>query len=95
MSPLLFVSYMIPLTLLQRKEISIYEFKGKLQRINHLLFMGDDKLYGNEKDQISFLVNLFHCSSMDFKMEFSLAKVNEEQSQRNFKYSITIMRNDI
>ena len=47
--PLLFVLCMIPLTLILRKVIAVYEFKEKEARINALSFMDDLKLLVRHK----------------------------------------------
>ena len=74
LSPLLFVLCMIPLTLILRKAKAGYEFEHKCQKINHLLFMDDLKLYGKDEDQISSLINTVYCFTTDIKMEFGLKK---------------------
>ena len=51
LSPLLFVSAMIPLTHILRKSKPGYEFSGSEEKIHHLLYMDDLKLYSkNEKE---------------------------------------------
>ena len=67
-SPLLFVSVMIPLTLVLRQT------KKRGKKINHLLFMDDLKLFAKNEDQIDRLVNTVRIFSEDIKMEFGLPK---------------------
>ena len=55
LSPLLFVVAMIPLTLLLRKEKMGYSFGETGQKINHLLFMDDLKLYGRNWEEVKKL----------------------------------------
>ena len=74
LSPLLFVLAMIPMTLVLRKTNIFYELKKKGERINHLLFMDDLKLFAKDKDQIDSLVNTVRVFSEDIKMEFGLSK---------------------
>ena len=45
LSPLLFVLTLIPLSLILRKARAGYEFSVSREKINHLLFMDDLKLY--------------------------------------------------
>ena len=45
LSPLVFVSVLIPLSLVLRKTKVAYEFSGSKENISHLLFMDDLKLY--------------------------------------------------
>ena len=56
LSPLIFIIYMIPLSLLLRKVKASYEQGRKEFKLNHLLFMDDLKLYGKSEDQIDSLV---------------------------------------
>ena len=50
-SLLLFIVALITLSLILRKVKAAYEFSGRKDKINHLLFMGDLKLHCcNEKD---------------------------------------------
>ena len=45
LSPLVFVLALIPLSLIIRKTKAAYEFSESKEKINHLLFMDDLKLY--------------------------------------------------
>ena len=74
LSPLQFVMTMIPLTLMLRKTNIFYEVRKKGERINHLLFMDDLKLFTKTVDQIGSLVNTVRIFSEDIKMEFGLSK---------------------
>ena len=65
---------MIQLSLVFRKVKTGYKFKGKQQRINHLLFMDDLKLYGKSEVQIDFLVKTIQLVSTDTEMEFGIKK---------------------
>ena len=56
LSPLLFALCMIPLTLLLRQTKAGYQFKGRHEKINHLLYIDDLKLYGKDEAQIDSLV---------------------------------------
>ena len=73
-SPILFVLMMIPLTLVLRHTKTSYELKKGGQKINHLLFMDDLKLFVKNEDQIDSLVNTARIISEDIKMEFGLPK---------------------
>ena len=56
MSPLLFVASLLPLTVVLRKMKQGHSFgKGKI-KLNHLLFMGDLKLYGGSQPDIDSLI---------------------------------------
>ena len=45
LSPLVFVLALVPLSLILRKGKSAYEFSESEEKINHILFMDDLKLY--------------------------------------------------
>ena len=74
LSPLLFVLVMIPLTLVLRQTKASYELKKGGKKINHLLFMDDQKLFAKIEDKIDSLVNTVRIFSEDIKMEFVLPK---------------------
>ena len=73
-SPLIFVIYLIPLSLLLRKAKASYEWGRKEFKLNHLLFMDDLKLFGKSDDQIDSLVQTVFTFSEDIGMEFALKK---------------------
>ena len=62
LSPLLFVHLMIPLTILLRKEKIGYRFTKDTSGnvLNHLLFMDDLKLYGQNEEELERLVGPRH-----------------------------------
>ena len=74
LSPLLFILCMIPLTMILRKAKAGFEFKGRQQKVNHLLYMDDLKLYAKDESQVSSLVDTVYAFSTDIKMEFGLKK---------------------
>ena len=75
LSPLVFVLALIPLSLILRKAKAAYEFSESKEKINHLLFMDDLKLYSrNEKGLDSLLKTQTVCVfSEDTGMEFGIA----------------------
>ena len=52
LSSLILVIWMIPLSLLLRKVKASYEWGRKEFKLNHLLFVGDLKLFEKSEDQI-------------------------------------------
>ena len=69
LSPLLFVVALIPVTIILRTLKQGYSFgKGK-ERLNHLLFMDNLKLYGSN-DEIGSLVKVVKIMSGDIGMQF-------------------------
>ena len=66
--------FMIPLTMILRNDKAGYEFKGRQQKVNHLLYMDDLKLYAKDESQVSSLVDSGYVFSTDIKMEVGLKK---------------------
>ena len=56
LSPLVFVLTLIPLSLILRKTKAAYEFSESKEKINHLLFMDDSKLYSQSEKGLNSLV---------------------------------------
>ena len=73
LSPLLFVISMIPLTHVLRKDNARHTLGGG-EKINHLLFMDDLKLYGKSENEIKGLVSIIEVFSQDIGMEFGIKK---------------------
>ena len=67
---------MIPLTILLAKEKFEYRFtkdtSGNI--LNHLSFMDDLKLYGQNEEELERLVEIVHIYSKDVGIEFRLDK---------------------
>ena len=64
LSPFLLVIRMIPLTRVLCKAKAIYTLGGE-EKINHLLFMDDVKLYGKSENEIKGLVSTVLVFSQD------------------------------
>ena len=64
LSPLLFVVALIQMTLTLRKARFAYEFQNG-EKINHLLFMDDLKLYAKSERGLDSLVQTVHVLSSD------------------------------
>ena len=73
-SPLLFVLCLIPLTVILRKSESAYQFLSDKEKINHLLFMYDLKLYATNEKGLETLVQTVRIFSDDIGMEFGINK---------------------
>ena len=56
LSPLVFLLALIPLSLILRKVKAAYEFSESKEKINHLLFMDDLKLYSRSDKGLDSLV---------------------------------------
>ena len=74
LSPLLFIVAMIPMTrVLERMEVG-YQLKKGGNRINHLMFMDDIKLFGRGTKEIDTLVQTERIVSGYIRMEFGIEK---------------------
>ena len=74
LSPLLFVACLIPMTYVLRKCGAGYDFSSNGQKINHLLFMDDLKLYAKSEKALDSLVQTVRLFSSDIGMEFGIDK---------------------
>ena len=74
LSPLMFVLALIPLSLILRKAKAAYEFSESKEKINHLLFMDDLKLYSKSEKGLDSLVQTVRVFSEDIGMEFGTEK---------------------
>ena len=72
--PLVFVLALIPLSLILRKTKAAYEFSESKDKINHLLFMDDLKLYSRSEKGLDSLVQTVLVFSEDIGMEFVIEK---------------------
>ena len=68
LSPLVFVLALIPLSLILRKAKASYEFSESKEKINHLLFMDDLKLYSQNEKGLDSLVQTVCVFSEDIGM---------------------------
>ena len=74
LSPLVFVLALIPLSLILRKVKAAYKFSESKEKINHLLFMNDLKLYSQSEKGLDSLVQTVCVFSEDIGMEFGIEK---------------------
>ena len=65
---------MIPLRLILRKAKVAYEFSESKEKINHLLFVDDLKLYSQSEKGLDSLVQTVCVFSEDIGMEFDIEK---------------------
>jgi len=72
--PLLFVIAMIPLTKILHNTQAGYQLEKGGEKISHLLYMDDLKLYGKSEDEIKALTSAVRMFSTDIGMEFGLSK---------------------
>ena len=60
LSPLVSVLAFIPSSLLLRKAKAAYDFSGSKEKISHLLFKDDLKLYSRNEKELDSLVRTMH-----------------------------------
>ena len=70
----MFVLLLIPLSLILRKTTAAYEFSEGKEKINHLLFMDDLKLYSHSEKGLDSLIQTVRVFSKDIRMEFGIEK---------------------
>ena len=70
----MFVLALIPLSLILKKSKVAYEFSESKEKINHLLFVDDLKLYSRSKKGLDSLVQTVCVFSEDIGMEFGIEK---------------------
>ena len=74
LSPLVFALGLIPLSLILRKTKVAYEFSESKEKINHLSFMDDLKLYCRSQKELDSLVQTNRVFSEDIAIEFGIEK---------------------
>ena len=74
LSPILFVIALIPLSIVLNKSKEGYLLGAQRWKLNHLLFMGDLKLYAKDIRQLDSLVQTVRIFSNDIGMEFGIQK---------------------
>ena len=77
LSPLLFIIDLIPLTFILRKYKKAYEFSNREERINHVLYMDNLKLYGKTDKVIDSLIQIVGIFSSDIAWSLEHTYLNE------------------
>ena len=70
----MFVLALVPLSLIFGKAKAAYEFSESKEKLNHLLFMDDLKLYSRSEKGLDSLVQTVCVFSEDIGMEFGIEK---------------------
>ena len=63
-----------PISLILRRTKAAYEFSGNKEKISHLLFINDLKLYSRNDKGLELLVQTIRAVSEDIGMEFGIEK---------------------
>ena len=85
LSPLLFIISLIPLTMILNKMKHGYQFSTDGQRINHLLYMDDLKLYSRAEKELNSLVETVRIFSKDINMAFKSPLRHSKMCTAHFK----------
>ena len=80
LSPLLFIISLIPLTMTHRAMNKGYKLDDI--KVNHLLYMGDLKIYACSDKEMESLVNMIRIFSEDISMEFGFEKCAKVSSNK-------------
>ena len=75
LSPLLFIIAMMPLNYILRKCVAGYKPTWSQEKINHLMYMDDIKLFAKKfKKELETLIHTVRIYNQDIEMEFSIEK---------------------
>ena len=74
LSPLLFAVALISVTIILKRLKQEYSFGKRKERLSHLLFMNNLKLYGSNDNEIESLVKVVKIMSGDIGMQFGFDK---------------------
>ena len=73
-SPLLFIITMMPLNHILRKCAAGYKLSTSQEKINHLMYMDDIKLFAKKERELETLIHTVRIYSQDIGMEFGIEK---------------------
>ena len=74
LSPLLFIIAMLPLNHILRKCTAGYKLSRSQEKINHLMYMDDIKLFARNERELETLIHAVRIYSQDIGMEFGIEK---------------------
>ena len=74
LSPLLFITAMMPLNHILRKCTAGYKLSRSQEKINHLIYMDDIKLLAKNEKELETLIHTVRIYSQDIGMEFGIEK---------------------
>ena len=72
--PLLFIIAMMPLNHILRKCTVGYKLSRSQEKINHLMYMADIKLFAKNEKELETLIRAVRIYSQDIAMEFGIEK---------------------
>ena len=74
LSPLLFIIAMMPLNHILRKCTARYKLSRSQEKINHLIYMDDIKLFVKNEKELETLIHTVRIYSHDIRLEFGIEK---------------------
>ena len=74
LSPSLFIIAMMPLNQILRKCAAGYKLSRLQEKINHLMYMDDIKLFAKNEKELEILIHAIRIYSQDIGMEFGIEK---------------------
>ena len=74
LSPLLFIIAMMPLNHILRKCTAGYNLSRLQEKINHLMYMDDIKLFAKNEKELETLIHAVRIYSQEIEMEFGIEK---------------------
>ena len=74
LSPLLFIIAMMPLNHILRKCTTGHKLSRSLEKVNHLMYMDDIKLFAKNEKELETLILTVRIYSRDIGMEFGIEK---------------------
>ena len=82
LSPLLFVIVMMPLNLILRKITAGYKLSKLQEKINHLMYMDDIKLFAKNEKESETLKHAVRIYNQNIGMEFGIEKCNHANNEK-------------
>ena len=74
LSPLLFIIAMMPFNHILRKYTTGYKLSRSQEKINHLMYMDDIKLFAKNEKELETLIHTVRIYSQDIGIEFGIEK---------------------
>ena len=74
LSPLLFIIAMMPLNHILRKFTAGYKLSRSQEKVNHLMYMDDIKLFAKNEKDLETLIHTVRIYNRDIGMEFAIEK---------------------
>ena len=74
LSTLLFIIAMMPRSHILRKCTDGYKLRRSFEKINHLMYMDDIKLFAKNEKELGALIHTVRIYSQDIRMEFGIEK---------------------